>query len=63
MTKAMKCCVLYDLSRPLIGALNLDSTDKKMAFVQLLVENGCDVNRIYDLYGDCKQGIHGIGLD
>jgi hypothetical protein len=45
-----------NLSRPLIGALNLDSTEQKMAFVKLLVENGCDVNRLYDLYGDITKG-------
>lgn len=44
-----------NLSRPMIGALNRDSTDRKMAFVKLLVENGCDVNRIYDLYGDITK--------
>jgi hypothetical protein len=45
-----------NLSRPLITALNRDSTDLKMAFVKLLVENGCDVNRLYDLYGDISKG-------
>ncbi|MFN5274343.1 MAG: suppressor of fused domain protein [Planctomycetota bacterium] len=45
-----------NLSRPMIGALNQDSTKKKLAFVKLLVDNGCDVNRIYDLYGDITKG-------
>lgn len=45
-----------NLSRPLIGALNRDSTENKMAFVKLLVEHGCDVNRLYDLYGDASKG-------
>lgn len=45
-----------NLSRPLISALNISSADKKLAFVKLLVENGCDVNRLYDLYGDISKG-------
>lgn len=45
-----------NVSRPLIGALNRESTENKMAFVKLLVEHGCDVNRLYDLYGDATKG-------
>ena len=45
-----------NVSRPLIGALNRESTENKMAFVKLLVEHGCDVNRLYDLYGDASKG-------
>lgn len=45
-----------NLSRPLISALNRDSTENRMAFVKLLVEHGCDVNRLYDLYGDASKG-------
>ena len=45
-----------NLSRPLIAALNNREKDRKMAFVKLLVENGCDVNRLYDLYGDFSKG-------
>jgi hypothetical protein len=45
-----------NLSRPLIGALNMEPTEKTMKFVKLLVENGCDVNRLYDLYGDISKG-------
>lgn len=45
-----------NVSRPLIAALNRESTENKMAFVKLLVEHGCDVNRLYDLYGDASKG-------
>ena len=45
-----------NLDRPLISALNINSADTKMAFVKLLVEQGCDVNRLYDLYGDASKG-------
>jgi len=45
-----------NLSRPLIGALNIQPSDRQMVFVRLLVENGCDVNRLYDLYGDISKG-------
>lgn len=45
-----------NVSRPLIAALNNRQSDRRMAFVKLLVENGCDVNRIYDLYGDISKG-------
>jgi hypothetical protein len=45
-----------NLDRPLIAALNNRQSDRRMAFVKLLVENGCDVNRLYDLYGDISKG-------
>ncbi len=44
-----------NLDRPLISALNREPGDVRMAFVRLLVENGCDVNQLYDLYGDSTK--------
>ena len=45
-----------NVSRPLIAALNNRRSDRRRAFVKLLVEHGCDVNRLYDLYGDASKG-------
>ena len=45
-----------NLSRPLIGAINeRKPSELQLAFVQLLVESGVDVNQRYDLYGDSSK--------
>lgn len=45
-----------NLDRPLIAAINLNPVDDALTYVKLLVEHGCDLNRIYDLYGDMDNG-------
>lgn len=41
------------LSRPLIAALNSRKDPKlQLSFVKLLIEDGVDVNRLYNIYGD-----------
>ena len=46
-----------NLSRPIISALNARKPAKEqLKFVKLLVENGCEVNTIYALYGDMSRG-------
>ncbi len=41
-----------NIGRPLISALNCDDKSLRVPFLKLLVENGADVNQLYDLYGD-----------
>lgn len=42
-----------NVDRPLISAVNArKSPDRQIAFVQLLIEHGAEVNRLYSLYGD-----------
>ena len=45
-----------DLGRPLVGSINLEPEEVAFEHVKLLVEHGCDLNRIYDLYGDVDKG-------
>jgi ankyrin repeat protein len=45
-----------NLSRPLIGALSSEhSPEKKMDLVRILIDNGAEVNRRYDLFGDASK--------
>ncbi|QGJ71958.1 Hypothetical protein PBC10988_36710 [Planctomycetales bacterium 10988] len=44
-----------NIGRPLIGALNCNTLEKRFKYVKLLVEHGADVNRLYDLYGDSNN--------
>jgi hypothetical protein len=56
-TKAIECLLARganpNIGRPIIGALNQQAPPKlQLAFLKLLVDRGCDVNRLFDLYGD-----------
>jgi Suppressor of fused protein (SUFU) len=44
-----------NLSRPIIGAINLKDKSLRMPFIRLLVENGLNVNNLFDLYGKQDQ--------
>lgn len=43
-----------NLGRPLISAINSHSEETGLALVQLLVEHGADVNRVFPWFGDDK---------
>ncbi|MEZ5942444.1 MAG: ankyrin repeat domain-containing protein [Planctomycetaceae bacterium] len=44
-----------NLERPLIAAIRRRSPELRLRLVQLLVEHGADVNRLYDVYGDTSN--------
>ncbi len=45
-----------NLSRPLIGALSPQhAVEKRLRLINLLIENGADVNRLYDFFGDSTK--------
>jgi hypothetical protein len=43
------------IGRPLIGAINLKEPSIRYRFVELLVDRGLDVNKLYDLYGNPNE--------
>ena len=45
-----------NIGRPIIGAINLNDEDEGLTFVKRLLEHGCNLNRIYDLFGDMDDG-------
>lgn len=45
-----------NLGRPMIAAINIQPESAALQFVKQLVDHGCDLNRIYDLYGDLQNG-------
>lgn len=45
-----------NIERPIIAAINLHPVEEAGKYVKILVEHGCDLNRVYDLYGDKDNG-------
>jgi hypothetical protein len=44
-----------NIGRPIIGVLNIRPESAAIEFVQLLIDHGCDLNRVFELYGDASN--------
>jgi hypothetical protein len=42
--------------RPMIAALNCKDNNLALEFAKQLVQHGCEINAVYDLYGDMDKG-------
>ena len=54
--KLLKRSADPNIGRPMIGAIKLNDEHEGLRLVKLLFEYGCDLNRIYDLFGDIDNG-------
>ncbi len=44
-----------NIDRTIIGALNLRPEETAIEYATLLIEHGCDLNRVFELYGDSNN--------